>query len=165
MTIRSENSPNYHTAQQVASANYEEHILAEAFTILQASLATGPVFDCPKTVRDFCRVWLAPKPAENFAALFLTNKHELLAQEVLFTGTINGASVHPREVVRACIKHNCAAVVFAHNHPSGNPEPSGADLAITSRLKDILAIIDVSVLDHIIVGPQSSYSLAEHGQV
>ncbi|WP_419606150.1 JAB domain-containing protein, partial [Thiolapillus sp.] len=104
--------------------------------------------------------WLA---AEVFACLFLDNRHRIIAFEELFQGTIDGASVYPREVVRRCLHHNAAAVIFSHNHPSGVAEPSHADEQITLRLREALALIDIRVLDHVIVGSDSSTSLAERG--
>ena len=105
---------------------------------------------------------LAPQPYELFAVLWLDNRHRVIAFEELFRGTIDGASVHPREVVRAAIDHNAAACIFAHNHPSGVEEPSQADLRITNRLKDALDLVDVRVLDHMIVG-DTMCSFAERG--
>ena len=95
--------------------------------------------------------------------MFLDNRHRILAVEELFFGTIDGASVHPREVVRECLKHNAASVIFVHNHPSGVAEPSQADERITRRLKDALHLIDVRVLDHFVVGTDALVSMAESG--
>ena len=96
--------------------------------------------------------------------MFLDNRHRVIAFEELFTGTIDGTSVHPREVVRTALFHNAAAVILAHNHPSGVAEPSQADEQITRRLKDALALVDVRTLDHIIIGDgDSSVSFAERG--
>ena len=100
-----------------------------------------------------------------FACLFLDNRHRVLAYEELFRGSIDGASVHPREVVRHCMRHNAAAVIFAHNHPSGIAEPSAADRAITLRLRDALALVDVRVLDHFVVGSGTPTSLAQRGMI
>tara|TARA_R110001583_G_scaffold33548_1_gene113303 strand:+ start:46 stop:372 length:327 start_codon:yes stop_codon:yes gene_type:complete len=99
---------------------------------------------------------------EIFSVLLLNQKHELIAYEELFQGTIDGASVYPREVVKLALHYNAAAAIFAHNHPSGNSEPSAADKTITERLKQSLALIDVRVLDHIVVGERCT-SLAEQG--
>lgn len=105
---------------------------------------------------------LAVLEAERFAVLFLDNKHKLLAYEELFFGTIDNSAVHPREVVKRALYHNSAAVIFGHNHPSGIPEPSRADEAITLRLKEALSMVDVRVLDHIVVG-ETAVSFAERG--
>ncbi|WMP17298.1 RadC family protein [Thiothrix lacustris] len=124
----------------------------------------GVVLTEPGIVVRYLTSWLGSRKAEVFACLFLDNHHHLIATEEMFFGTINSASVHPREVVRACIKHNAAAVIFAHNHPSGIVEPSQADERITQKLKDALHLIDVRVLDHFIVGSAERYlSFAERG--
>jgi DNA repair protein RadC len=122
--------------------------------------------DCltsPEATRDYLRLKLYGLPHEVFACLFLDNRHRVIRYEELFRGTIDGASVHPREVVRRVIETNAAAVIFAHNHPSGVAEPSQADLRITARLKESLALIDVRVLDHLIIGDGQGTSLAERG--
>ncbi|MCG8416148.1 MAG: DNA repair protein RadC [Pseudomonadales bacterium] len=102
---------------------------------------------------------------EVFSALFLNNQHHVVKFEELFRGTIDGAAVYPREVVKRCLFHNAAAVIFAHNHPSGVAEPSAADIAITSRLQKALATIDVRVLDHLVIGANEIVSLAERNQL
>jgi len=106
---------------------------------------------------------LSSHPYEVFAVLFLDNRHRVLAFEELFRGTIDGASVHPREVVRRALHYNAAALILAHNHPSGVSEPSSADRRITERLQAALALIDVRVLDHIVVGHGEFTSFAERG--
>ena len=103
------------------------------------------------------------REAEAFGCLFLDNRHRLIAFEILFHGTVDGASVHPREVVKRALEHNSAAVIFAHNHPSGVAEPSQADELITRRLRDALALVDIRVLDHVIVGLERCVSFAERG--
>ncbi|MBT3710912.1 MAG: DNA repair protein RadC, partial [Gammaproteobacteria bacterium] len=100
---------------------------------------------------------------EVFACLYMDNQHRLIKYEELFFGTIDGASVHPREVGKHALKHNAAAVIFAHNHPSGVAEPSQADQRITDRLKSALLLVDVRVLDHMIVGDREVLSFAENG--
>jgi DNA repair protein RadC len=102
-------------------------------------------------------------PYEVFACLFLDNHHRMIAFEELFRGSIDGAKVHPREVVRRCLAHNAAAVILAHNHPSGVAEPSQADRTVTLRLRDALGLVDVRVLDHIVIGEGLPISLAERG--
>ena len=102
---------------------------------------------------------------ELFCCLFLDNRHRVICCEELFRGTINGASVHPREVVRRALEHNAAALILAHNHPSGVAEPSQADIQITHRLRDALALVDIRVLDHMIVGDGEISSLAERGEL
>jgi DNA repair protein RadC len=113
--------------------------------------------------KQYFNLRLGDYECEYFAVAFLNNQHKLIACEELFRGTIDGTSVYPREVVKAVVQYNAAAVVFAHNHPSGVCEPSRADHAITQRLKDALALIDVLVLDHIIVGGTDALSFTEQG--
>ncbi|HVF34975.1 MAG TPA: DNA repair protein RadC [Candidatus Saccharimonadia bacterium] len=132
--------------------------------VLGAAVRRDALTD-PRRCGEYLRAWLGPYPYEVFACLFLDNRHRVIASEELFRGTIDGASVHPREVVRRALSHNAAAVILAHNHPSGVAEPSAADVAITRRLRDALALIDVRVLDHLIVGETAPVSLAERGLV
>jgi DNA repair protein RadC len=119
----------------------------------------------PEAARDYLKSRLGGYPHEVFACLFLDNRHRLIEYEELFRGTIDGASVHPREVVRRALRANTAAVIFAHNHPSGVAEPSQSDLRITQRLKDALALVEVRVLDHVIIGEGAGTSLAERGLI
>ena len=105
------------------------------------------------------------KDHEVFCCLYLDSRHRLMCFEELFRGTIDGASVHPREVVKQALARNATAVILAHNHPSGVAEPSQADELITARLRDALALVDIRVLDHFIVGEGQPYSFAEHGLV
>ena len=112
---------------------------------------------------DYLNLSLSDRPQEVFTCLFLDNRHKLIKAEEMFYGTIDGASVHPREVLRRALELRSAAVIFAHNHPSGEANPSNADFRITQRLKDALAMIDVRVLDHFIIGNGKPYSFAEHG--
>ena len=117
----------------------------------------------PATVRRFLQAKLRDLDREVFAALFLDTQHRLLAYEVLSVGTLDGASVYPREVVKAALKCSAAAVIFAHNHPSGVAEPSAADRLLTERLQAALRLIDVRVLDHFVVGDAAPVSFAERG--
>ena len=119
----------------------------------------------PDSSARYLKSRLAAYPYEVFACLFLDNRHRVIAFEELFRGTIDGASVHPREVVRHCLAHNAAAVIFAHNHPSGVSEPSAADRAITLRLRDALALVDIRVLDHFVIGDGAPTSLARRGWI
>lgn len=119
----------------------------------------------PQHTAQFLQARLRDHPYEVFAVLFLDNRHRVLAFEELFRGTIDGASVHPREVVRRALQHNAAAVILSHNHPSGVNEPSEADQRITLRLRDALALVDVRLLDHLIVGDGDCCSLAERGMI
>jgi DNA repair protein RadC len=132
---------------------------------LQAKLSAAGTLSSPRASAEFLRTWLRGYPYEVFAVVFLDNRHRVLASEELFRGTIDGASVHPREVVRRALAHNAAALILAHNHPSGVAEPSAADIAVTRRLSDALALIDVRVLDHFIIGDGEPLSLAERGLI
>lgn len=129
----------------------------------QQEAALQPLLDSPAATRLFLVARLRDLPYEVFCALFLDNRHRLIACDELFRGTIDGASVHPREVVRQALARNAAAVILAHNHPSGIAEPSQADELITLRLKDALGLVDIRVLDHLIVGDSRCVSLAERG--
>lgn len=124
-----------------------------------------PAFTSPAAARNWIVPILGSRPYEVFCLLHLDNRHRLIEFQELFRGTIDGASVHPREIVREVIARNSAAVIFAHNHPSGVPEPSQADELITRRLKDALALVDVRVLDHLIVAGDKLMSFAERGLI
>lgn len=118
----------------------------------------------PARARDYLLFQLRDREHEIFACLFLDTKHRVIAFEELFRGTLDGASVHPREIVKTALRHNAAAVIAAHNHPSGVAEPSRADELLTQRLKDALAMVEIRLLDHLIVG-ETVTSLAERGMV
>jgi len=122
----------------------------------------SPVLSSPERTREFLRVHLGSRDRETFGVLHLDNRHRLITAEDLFHGTIDRASVHPREIVKAVLAHNAAAIVLYHNHPSGLSEPSAADELITQRLREALALIDVRVLDHLIVA-EAIFSFAEAG--
>jgi DNA repair protein RadC len=130
---------------------------------LIAQLVERPVFDSPTAVRDYLRLQLADLGHEVFAVLFLDAQHRLLVYEPLFRGTLTQTSVYPREVLKRALALNAAAVILAHNHPSGVAEPSRADEFLTQQLKTALALIDVRVLDHLVVGRQGTVSFAERG--
>jgi DNA repair protein RadC len=129
------------------------------------TLKTGPALDSPDSARGFLLAQLRDRPYEVFCCMHLNTRHQLIAFEELFRGTIDGASVHPREVVKSALARNAAAVILAHNHPSGVAEPSQADELITQRLRDALALVDVRVLDHVIVGDGRCMSFAERGLI
>ncbi|PTP43459.1 RadC family protein [Vibrio splendidus] len=137
-------------------------VLEKAAEIIAELYLRGDAFCNPQATKDFITFKLGRYEREVFALLYLDNKHRLIEFEELFYGTIDAASVYPREVVKACLKHNAAAVILAHNHPSGDPTPSESDKRITHRLKDALALIDVRVLDHIVTG-NYCVSFAEKG--
>ncbi|MBU2570015.1 MAG: DNA repair protein RadC [Gammaproteobacteria bacterium] len=126
-------------------------------------LQRGDALTSPDITRAYLSAQLRGYSYEVFACLFLDNQHRVLRLEELFRGTIDSASVYPREVAKAALQHNAAAVIFAHNHPSGISEPSQADRHITDKLKQALALFDIRVLDHFIIGDGLPYSFAEHG--
>ena len=127
-------------------------------------LRAGETLSSPQAVTQYLQLLLARRPYESFAVLFLDVKNRLIASEELFRGTLTHTSVYPREVVKAALAHNAAAVIIAHNHPSGTPEPSAADRTLTQALKQALALVDVRLLDHFVVAGQHVYSFAEHGE-
>lgn len=130
---------------------------------LAATLQSGEAITSVADTRRYLIAQLRHEPNEVFGCLFLDNKHRVLAFETLFYGTIDGASVHPRVVVKRALFHNAAAVILSHNHPSGVAEPSQADRHITERLREALSLIDVRVLDHMVVGDGEVVSFAERG--
>ncbi|MEO6173427.1 MAG: DNA repair protein RadC [Arenimonas sp.] len=132
---------------------------------LALRLERGEALTDPRKAGDYFSRRLRVLPHEVFACMFLDNQHQLIAYEELFTGSLDGAEVHPREVLKTCLKHNAAAVIFGHNHPSGNPQPSSADRAVTARLKQALALVDVRCLDHFIIGGGPPTSMAELGML
>ena len=132
---------------------------------LRAGLARDAALTDPDATRRYLRARLRDHVFEVFACLFLDNRHRVIRFEELFRGTIDGASVHPREVVRRTLEHNAAAVIFAHNHPSGVAEPSEADRRLTRRLQEALSLIDVRVLDHIVIGDGEAVAFSERGWI
>lgn len=148
-----------------ATMTREDRLIARAKKVLSRRLGEpGAVFDNPQVVRDFLTFELAEEGREVFYVIFLDAQNRVVSCEPLFVGTITQTSVYPREVVRRCIELNAAAVIFAHNHPSGLAEPSPADRTLTNSLKSALALIDVRVLDHFIVGGAARpMSFAERG--
>lgn len=138
-------------------------VLELARRALAEQLRERAALDSPQAVKDYLQLQLASKKHECFAVLFLDNQHRLLALEEMFRGTLAQTSVYPREVVLRALHHHAAAVVLAHNHPSGTVQPSRADETLTQALKAALALIDVRVLDHVIVAPGLALSMAEKG--
>ena len=141
-----------------------DEIVHQAKRAIGKKYRRGRALKDPKVAEEFLRVKLGNEDNEIFIALWLDNRHRLIAYEELFNGTIDGTSVYPRVVVQKAIQHNAAAVIFAHPHPSGVAEPSQADERITRRLKDALNLVDVRVLDHIVVG-ETCVSLAQRGLI
>jgi DNA repair protein RadC len=138
-------------------------VLELARRAVRAELAVRPVFDSPDKVREYLRLQLSSRDSEVFAVLFLDSGHRLLAYEPMFQGSIAQTTVYPREIVKRALALNAAAAILAHNHPSGLAEPSRADELLTRRLSDALALIDVRVLDHLVVGGAQVVSFAERG--
>jgi DNA repair protein RadC len=132
---------------------------------LAAGLERGEALTDPAAAGRYFAQRLRNLPHEVFAALFLDTRHRAIAFEELFRGSVDGAEVHPREVVRRALAHNAAALIVGHNHPSGNPEPSAADRAVTARLKQSLSLVDVRLLDHFVIGDGAPVSLAARGWV
>ena len=132
---------------------------------LSDPLKAGPSLSSPRATRDFLVAKLRDLEHEVFCCLYLDKRHRLIHFEELFRGTIDGASVHPREIVKLALQRNAAAIIIAHNHPSGIAEPSQADELITQRVKEALGLVDIRLLDHIVVGDGVSVSLAERGLV
>ena len=145
------------------AAQREDWIIQQAIALLERRIfKVVPCLSRPAAVRDYLRLKLVAEPNEVFAIVFLDSMHQVLAYEPMFRGTINSTAVYPRVVVQRVLELKAAAVVFAHQHPSGVTEPSSADRALTQQLQAALALIDVRVLDHIIVGQGIPYSFAEH---
>jgi DNA repair protein RadC len=140
-------------------------VLELAKRAIAEELKNPIALNSPDNVKKYLQLMLGSKAHESFAVLFLDVKNRLLASEELFRGTLSHASVYPREVVIAALRHNAASVIFAHNHPSGTSEPSSADLQLTKTLKESLALVDIRVLDHFIIANPHVYSFAEHGQI
>lgn len=142
----------------------EKAIVQQALDILERDLKVkGAALTSPQSVRNLLRLKLEGLEAEVFAVLFLDNQHRLIEYRAMFYGTIDSASVYPREVVKAALYNNAAACILAHNHPSGISEPSQSDLALTRKLKEALALVDIRVLDHLVVGQREITSFAERG--
>lgn len=143
----------------------EEQIIKAAAVLLNKWIEKGPAISSPDITRAYLQTQLRNRERESFACMYLDNQRQLIIYEEPFHGTIDGASVHPREVVKRALQVNAAAVIFAHNHPSGITIPSEADKQITQKLKVALATVDIRVLDHFIVGSGRLYSFAENGLI
>ncbi|WP_105667944.1 RadC family protein [Cronobacter dublinensis] len=141
-----------------------QRTIRRALTLLERQLREpGEAFTSSHAVRDWLRLQLTTLEREVFMTIFLDNQHRLIAHETLFTGTINHTQVHPREVIKAALKYNAAAIVLSHNHPSGYAEPSHADRLLTDHLKQALKLVDICLLDHLVVGGMDIVSFAERG--
>jgi DNA repair protein RadC len=152
------------TGGAATDTDRDDAVIAAALRILEKRLRRpGAAFRSPSDVRDYLRLSLAGLEREVFVALWLDAQHRLIAREELFVGTLTQTSVYPREVVKAALGQNAAAVILAHNHPSGEPEASMADRILTESLKRALALVDVNVLDHFIIGGEGFLSFCERG--
>tara|TARA_R110002124_G_scaffold248853_2_gene413979 strand:- start:12772 stop:13260 length:489 start_codon:yes stop_codon:yes gene_type:complete len=141
----------------------EKEVLSWAQSILEARFKRSNYLTSPQHVKSYLIATLANEEREVFGLILLDSQHGVLGFERLFYGTIDSASVYPREVVKTVLNANAAAVILAHNHPSGNPEPSQADIALTKRLHDALRTVDVRLLDHLVIGGTDAVSFAERG--
>lgn len=140
--------------------------ITAALAIMESkSMYQNARIDHPQACCDYFRLRLAHLEREHFCVMYLNTQHQIICCEDLFTGTLDGAAVYPREVAKAALNKNAAAVIFAHNHPSGNPEPSQSDVRLTNRLQEALSLLDIRVLDHIIVTSALTESMAERGLI
>lgn len=149
----------------MATQATEDKIVARALKILEQRAKYGDKLTSPTAVRDYLRLKLSDLEHEVFSVVFLSAQHQVIAIEEMFRGTLTQANVYPREVVKAALKHNAASVVFAHNHPSGVPDPSDADRHLTDVLKRALSPVDVRVIDHFVVAGSLYTSFAEKGWI
>jgi len=150
-------------AIRLAQSGEADDVLAAALEILEARMKHAYSLSSPGAVRDYLRLLLNNREYEVFVVVLLDAQHRVLAAEELFRGTLTQTSVYPREVVKTALRHNAAAAIFAHNHPSGVAEPSQADELLTRTLKASLALVDIKVLDHFVVAGGSALSFAERG--
>ena len=143
----------------------ESDLISAANEIARERLQRGDVMSDIKNTKAFCSTKIGHKEHEVFGVLYLDNRHQLIEFDEMFRGTIDGASVYPREVVKDALMKNAAAVIFTHNHPSGVPEPSRSDMHLTDKLVSALHTVDIRVLDHIVVGSEECVSFAERGLI
>jgi DNA repair protein RadC len=148
-----------------AKASQLQAVMELARRAIGEQLQAGETLSSPEAVRLYLRLHLGRQPHESFLVLFLDVKNRLIASEEMFRGTLTHTSVYPREVIKAALARNAASLILAHNHPSGVPEPSEADLLLTRALVQALALVDVRVLDHFVVAGAKVHSFAEHGQL
>jgi len=167
--VASEKEAGYDTGrpeQDAATREKEDIVIEQALAILDVRMFQhGEALTSPRDSAGYLKLKMGGYQWEVFGVLFLDNRHRVLAFEEMFRGTLDGASVHPREVVRAALNHNAAAVILAHNHPSGVGEPSAADRNITRQLRDALQLIGVRVLDHLVIGAGEPTSMAARGLI
>ena len=165
LTAQTEERAEYAVQREFnATTASDDEIIAKALEILARRMrSTGVLMDSPKVVRDWLRLRVGGKPHEEFGCIWINARHEVIEAGEIFRGTLTQTSVYPREVVKEALRHNAAAVIFYHNHPSGAAEPSTADELLTRSLKDALAMVDTKVLDHFVVTATIMTSFAERG--
>lgn len=165
--VRSEDQPHYGAVEPAtAELGDGSKIIAQALKILEKRLRAkrqALTVNAPKDAEDYLRLRFGAEEREMFSVLFLDTRHTMIECEVMSIGSLAQASVYPREIVKAAMRYNAAAVVLSHNHPSGVTEPSSADMAITRKIQDALALVDVRVLDHIVVSALGATSFATAG--
>lgn len=164
MTTPMDQAPSAGTSGDEPDRVRQDKVIARALRILESRASkSGVLMSDPGTCGRFFRLRLGDEAREHFEVAFLDTRHRLIAVERLFSGSVDGAEVYPRIVVQRALALNAAAVMVAHNHPSGHPEPSRMDLAVTTRLKSALALVEVRVLDHFVVTAGEAVSMATHG--
>lgn len=163
--VKSDTRAEYNTGAPADRTESDDALIARAIAVFDRRDARdrGPSFSDPDKAGEYLRLRLHGLEREHFDVLLLDTRHRLIHAETLFMGSLDGAEVQPREVAKLSLAHNAAAVIFGHNHPSGNPEPSAADRSVTARLKQALALIDVRVLDHFVIGDGMPTSMARRG--
>ena len=161
MKAQSEDRATYNTTPATTT---DDELISRALAVLEQRLC-GPrdAITSPQSAKDYMRLKTASLGHEVFSCLWLDAQNRVLAIEEMFRGTLTQASVYPREIVKSALAHNAASVILSHNHPSGVSDPSGADRALTQNLCDALALVDVRVLDHLVVGDADVFSFAERG--
>ena len=148
----------------LAKSKRDNRIIEQAIAILEKRMfSDGPTLGKPDDVSNYLQIKLAQEPNEVFMVVFLDQQNQVIACEVLFRGTINAAGVYPRVIVQRALEHNAATLILAHNHPSGCTQPSCEDQRITSRIQSAMALVDITVLDHFIIGKGEPCSFAKQG--
>ena len=167
LPINSSNNEDQFAKINACSLNMAEQttLVRLAIEILEHRHQPGVSFESPQATREYLRLHLSNRKNEVFGVIFLDNKHRLISIEELFTGSVSSASVYPRVVAQRTLECNASAVIFYHNHPSGNPEPSQSDIHITKRLNSALELIDVRTLDHLVIGNEGTVSFADRGLI
>lgn len=159
--------PEFSEINGLGPAKYAQlqAVMELARRAIAEDIKSGDALSSPQAVKQYLQLMLGNRTYESFAVLFVDVRNRLIAAEELFRGTLTHTSVYPREVVKCALAHNAASVIFAHNHPSGSPEPSAADRNLTQALKQALSLVDIRVLDHFVVAGRQVYSFAEHGEI